>query len=305
VSEPADNFEITGYRMKATRSLTLDSIEIDAVPIETNECIGQPGLRAEAPKSAHEVGAPVPSVAPPRSPKTLVFCTAFSHVHDYWDARYGLWVKALQSSGLQFDTILMVDDGSSTVPDWPGLAVWTDAEPLPHLDAPPEVMIYHFQQRLGRRSVGDFPGWYRSFTFAGKFAEAYGFEKVIHIESDCFLVSERIQKYVNELRAGWTAMWCPRYDFAESAIQIVAGDAMRRFQDFEQILPQERLVNRGLEDELPLDIVEMTFKGDRYGEHLDHVPRDADYIAQVRAEQPPQYFWWLDLGEESRVPVLT
>jgi len=305
VSEPADNVEITGYRMKATRSLTLDSIEIDAVPIETNEDIGPPGPRAEALNTAHAVGAPVPPVARRRSPKTLVFCTAFSHVHDYWDARYGLWVKALQSSGLEFDTILMVDDGSSTVPDWPGLAVWTDAEPLPHLDELPEVILYRFQQRLGRRSVVDFPGWHRSFTFAGKFAEAYGFEKVIHIESDCFLVSERIQRYVNDLRAGWTAMWSPRYEFAESAIQIVAGDAMRRFQDFEQILPQQRLVNHGLEDELPLDIVEMTFKGDRYGEYLDHVPQDADYIAQVRAEQPPQYFWWLDLGDESRVPVLT
>ena len=213
-------------------------------------------------------------------------------------------MKALQASELEVHTILMIDDGSSTIPDWPGLAVWTDAEPLPPLDEAPKVVLYHFQERLGRRTVADFPGWYRSFAFAGKFAEMYQFEKVIHLESDLFLISRRIRRYVNDLTSAWTAMWCPRYEFAESAIQIVAGDAMRRFIDFERDVPQQSLVDRVLEDALPLDIVEMTFKGDRYGEYLEDVPRDADYIAQVRAERAPEYYWWVDLGGESRTPDL-
>ena len=72
-------------------------------------------------------------------------------------------------------------------------------------------MLYHFRERLGRKAVFDFPGWYRSFTFAGRYAYAHGFEKVIHIKINSFLIGSRVQRYFNEVTSGWTALWCPRY----------------------------------------------------------------------------------------------
>jgi hypothetical protein len=44
---------------------------------------------------------------------------------------------------------------------------------------------------------------------------------------------------------------------------------------------------------LPLDVINKTFKGDRYGEYLPFVPLDADYAGQIRANMPESYYWWM------------
>ena len=298
---------VSDHGLAGAFDLTYEARFLDGTqvgPLASPEiCRAPSNAPLEAFRVAYRAGATVaPSAGKP--PRTLVFCTAYSHAREYWDARYGLWLKALLASTLYFDTILMVDDGSDSLPDWPGLAVWTDQDALPVGDRLPKVILYHFGQRLGRRSIRDFPGWYRSFTFAGKFAAAYGFEKVIHIESDCFLISERVQGYVNGLTAGWTTMWCPHHDMPESAIQIIAGDALTRFTNFESLVSQESLHDRLLEHALPVDVIEKAFKGDRYGEYLAEVPRDADYTAQVHADRQADYLWWLRFSDWSRVPVL-
>src|SRR5271166_26974 len=226
-------------------------------------------------------------------PKTLVFCTGFSDSRELWNARHGRWLRAIRSSRLAYDAILIVDDGSPVLPDWPGLTIWTDAEDHAGVDRLPELVFHHFSERLGRRSDWDFPGWYRSFVFAGRFAVSHGFEKLIHIESDAFLISQRVQSYFNDFTDGWAALWCPRYDFAESALQVMAGNAVRHLAEFEKSHPQANLVHRTLEDQLPLDVINKAFKGDRYGEYLPFVPLDADYAGQIRANMPESYYRWM------------
>ena len=233
--------------------------------------------------------------------KTLVFCTVAAVGDDpldaYWRIRAGRWVDAIQSSRLRADQVLLVDDGSEVLPQW------SDTEIRRRLNAEQSaapVVMYHFDNRLGRQSDW-FPGWYRSFSFAALYAFRYGFEKVVHIESDAFLISDPVQDYVNGLTAGWTSLWCPRHNIPESSIQIIAGDQMRAFLAM-QAQPYEDLRNRGvIENILPFTHVEKRFKGDRYAESNPSaplVPRDADYVAQTVGIYPDSFFWWLKPAAE-------
>jgi tetratricopeptide (TPR) repeat protein len=235
-----------------------------------------------------------PAATARRRPKTLLFCTAFATTAGDWDRRYGRWLRAVRASELQYDDILLVDDGSPILPDWPDAEMSTDNQ----ADVTPaKLLLYHFRKHLGRNAVFDFPGWYRSFAFAGRYAHAHGYEKVIHVESDTFLIGTRVQQFVSDAVSGWTALWCPRHGFPECAIQVIAGEALQPFAELERTHPHERLIGREFELQLPFDNIEKRFIGDRYGEYLPFVPGNAEYAVQVHSDRPDQYYWWLADGE--------
>lgn len=226
--------------------------------------------------------------------KTLVFCTAYSNgeqTSSYTWKRYRLWIEAIQRSLLKFDQILLVDDGSATLPDWPDTAIVREADGLA---CGSRIVLYHFEERLGRRSATDFPGWVRSFFLPAAWAAANGFTRVIHIESDAFIVSERMQRFCNDVAEGWVAPWCPRYQWPESAIQIIAGSALGSYFEMAQrSLEYWRSVV--IERSLPFTHIEVRLLGDRFGEDGD-APRNADWIAQANCgdgQSPNKFYWWL------------
>ena len=226
--------------------------------------------------------------------KTLVFCTSYASNAESWDNRQAIWLRALQRSTLHFEQLLIVDDGSTTLPNW------TDIEIVREADAPrPEdvqssapILLYAHTERLGRQSVFQFPGWYRSFAFGVLYGEAHGFEKIIHLESDAFLVSDRIQRHFNEFTSGWFSVWCEAYQFPEIAIQAAAGDEVAAMAAFVRE-PYSRLAGQIHEYLLPFTHIERDFVGNRYGEMIGHIPRHADYSAQTHSGQPDSFYWWI------------
>jgi hypothetical protein len=226
--------------------------------------------------------------------KTLIFCTSFAPNQQTWQARHRRWVDAILQSTIAHDQILIVDDGSPFLPAWPGLTTISSADcPTPTATpVPGGVMLYHFTSHLGRPSLYDFPGWHRSFTFAALYAQAHGFERVIHIESDAFLLTSRLRAYLGGLKTGWVALYCDKYKFPEIAIQAAAGDGVARMAAWAKE-PYETLRGRSHELLLPYTSVERGFIGDRYGEHLPEIPRNADYATQVQIGREPPYYWWL------------
>ena len=251
-----------------------------------------------APLKPTDIRESTSSVKAPRchatNMRTLVFCTSFARTNDEWNGRYARWVWAIQASQLHFDQILIVDDGSPILPDWADIEIRADDSNVELTQELRKLILYHFRTHLGRKSVFDFPGWYRSFAFAGRYARDLGFEKVIHIESDSFLIGDRIQRHFNDLTGGWTALWCPLYQgYPESAIQVIAGDAIKRFAEIEYTHPHESLIGKEFELQLPFDTIQKKFIGNRYGEYLPFVPRNAEYVVQARSDQPDNYYWWL------------
>jgi hypothetical protein len=235
--------------------------------------------------------------------RTLAFCTAFAGARDLWQLRYRRWLDAVRTTGLQADQVLIVDDGSSTLPDWQDATLVTEgnaADPE-HFVCSDPVVVFHFASHLGRKAIHDFPGWYRSFAFAARYADAQGFDKVIHLESDAYLISPRLVRYANSVARGWNVLWCPQYNVPEMAIQFIAGQEITTLA---AVFRQDygNLIGRHHETMLPYTRVVRSFIGDRFGDYgLWDIPRDVDYAAQVDIHREPAYYWWLSASRSSDI----
>jgi hypothetical protein len=217
--------------------------------------------------------------------KTALFCT--SYITPETAHRYQRWLKYYRPllSQLKADKIVMLDDGS------------------PCTDLVNPDLLLTWTNHLGRQSIKDYPGWWRSFSSMVRIAEEHGFDKLIHIESDFFVLSPRMLEYLASLSSGWTAMYCQYYDFPETAIQVICKDS---FEAYRRIYQQAVLSNysfpRLAEHILPFTHVEKQFNGDRIGE--PHVLESfvkkgnmaVDYLGQlpvnVELEQFREIFKW-------------
>jgi hypothetical protein len=231
----------------------------------------------------------------PDGKRTLVFCTAYAGRADKpweaWEVRYKRWLRAIRASELDYDQLLIVDDGSPALPDWPDTTILMEL-PAERPESP--VILFHFRENLGRPAGYEYPGWHRSFMFAAKYAKAFGFERVVHIESDAFVISCRMQHYCNVVTNDWVTFMGPRHGYAETGIQVIAGDGLERLQQISS-LPYEAYRGRPVETLLPFTRVETKFVGDRYGEYLSYVPPEADWTMQtyVPSAFSDEYHWWI------------
>lgn len=232
--------------------------------------------------------------------RTLVFCTAYADDMTVWVQRYRRWIGAVSSNGLIWDQLLIIDDGSPVLPRWDDVTIVTEGEPVP---ADARIVLYHFRHRLGRAGIRDYPGWFRSFCFGATHAAGGGFARVIHVESDAFIISKRFVSFVNDVTEGWIGLKLPRHEMPESAIQIIAGAALARYQEF-AAHPYADFKDRNIENCIPYTHVLGQFTGDRYGQFMAHVPQEADWSVQVHPARrdDPTYFWWL--GQQDRASAV-
>lgn len=213
--------------------------------------------------------------------KTLIFCTSFAATNEEWGNRYKKWLDHISNSHLERAQILLIDDGSPILPNWENLTIYQEPN-LPRLNDK-EIALYHFNSRLGRSSLLNYPGWYRSFIFSGTWAQTLGFNKIIHIESDTFILSKSLTDYINKLNSGWTTLFCQSQNLPETCIQVICEDQLRKFTKFSRHDYDINFANKPIELFMPFTNVERKFIGDRYGEliGLDGIPSDADYAANI------------------------
>jgi hypothetical protein len=209
--------------------------------------------------------------------KTLVFCTAFSNSQDRWQKRFARWIQAVENTGIECDQILLADDGSSVMPDC------FEYDTITSVSAMSDARVLFLKQEgnLGRPAILDYPGWYRSFASAIAYAKTHEFEKVIHIESDLFVYSQRLITSINQQHEHWRTFWCAKYQFPESALQVIAGHKAIAIANEQTSIPYDTWRGRAAENYLKFDIVDKSFLGDRFGEHYSAVPDYADFAAQI------------------------
>ena len=207
--------------------------------------------------------------------KTLLF--SLMYVADEQSAgRYQKYLGYFRTQyhGLGISNLVFIDDGSERrniellqIPIF-----LMDSLPV----RLPDISVVTFPTHLGRPVHLDFQGWWRSFLTAPIIAERYGFDKLIHIESDAYVLSERLIKYLAGLSIGWTTLWCQRHGFPEPAIQVIGKD---QFETMKKVVPRADI---DPEHVFPFTFIEReSFKGDRYGEYQDFIPEDADYACQA------------------------
>lgn len=196
--------------------------------------------------------------------RTLLFCTAYAESPEVWENRYKPWYFHYLKSSLKVNNLLIVDDGSPSEPNFL------------------EKNEYHrFEDRLGRQAAHVYPGWYRSFSYGVINGIEKGFDKIIHAESDAFLLSEPLIEFVNSLDSGWHTFWCPLHNMHESAIQIICKDQFGAAKNF--LGPSyDAYSGICMDGILPYTQAHKHFKGDRFGEYLEEIPKDSDYACQTR-----------------------
>lgn len=223
----------------------------------------------------------------PAADRAFVFCTAYFNDA----ARYRRWIDYYRPrmDKLGVSHLILIDDGSPTLPDWTDLEIIRADDPLPEA-LPPGVYLFTFRVHLARLSTSRYPGWWRSFLFSWKIADTYGFARIVHLESDFYVLSETMFRFIRETRSGWTAPWCRAYDFPETGFQIIGTDALDALGNFYR-LGEDFYVHydRYAELTLPFTHVEKGFVGDRFGENVVRerwggLPASLDYVANATAD---------------------
>jgi len=237
--------------------------------------------------------------------KTLLFCTSYMKDAEAWQQRYQRWLDYYRNGPINADKILMIDDGSPYLPP-AGIiqTVAADSDIAAH-----EAVhgIARFEKNLGRQSMSLYPGWWRSFLHSVTIARAMGADKIVHIESDAYTLSQRLVDFINDTQSGWHVMWAQRYAMPETAIQIICRDqfdAMEKVRDDRPALDFADIAERLL----PFTSVNRQFVGDRYSEFKrnrgifrsrkfnflpifqwdffwEPIPHDADFATQVVGRQ--------------------
>lgn len=193
--------------------------------------------------------------------RSVFFCTSYIANEDVWNTRYKRWLDFHQKLNLGDTRLVMIDDASPYCPPETGIAIISPGESLPE-DKP---SIIRFPDRLGRNSLLSYPGWWRSFLHSVDLAHSIGARKIIHVESDAFILSERMLEYIHGLSEGWTTFWATSYNFPETAIQVICEDQFDAMASFKNRTP-ESLEGKFAEDLLPFTHVNRKMVGDRYSE---------------------------------------
>ncbi len=241
--------------------------------------------------------------------KSMLFATCYVGCEEHL-ARYDRWLAYYirNKEKLGNPRICLIDDGS-------------DLRLLVKLHLPiyepsveaigDEVFVVHFSDNLGRPFLSLIPGWWRSFSYAGLLGVLFGLDRLIHIESDTYVLSDALFE-----RLATAKRWgSPFFDRMKSSFPYLCVEttiqSIPRYQDgvyregFELIddnfgkllwlyhnkrfwyslekkedyIPEYLLPSRFGVD------VWTEFKGGRYGEdwHQGEIPLDVDYVANIGA----------------------
>ena len=215
---------------------------------------------------------------------TLLFCTSFCPNEGAWRARPRRWLDHHLALPLVHDAVFVLDDASPFVTtDYDVMVLKT----LPDILAPtPAAFVYQFAAREGRRGVMGHRGWWRSFLYSLTIARRYGYARIVHIESDAYLLSRGIVDHINAIDHGWTVFWCPRYNCPEPSLQVIALD---QFDAMAEVAARglDELTQGIAEMTLPFTHIERAFTGNRYGEFRKTIPGYADFACQVNSPAMP------------------
>lgn len=215
---------------------------------------------------------------------TLLFCTSYIRDNAEWTSRYARWIEHYRHCDLGAQQLFLIDDGSPYTPP---------ADCVPCLDAETQlnearhpVQMLRFSQRLGRPARLSYPGWWRSFTHSVNVARALGVRKIIHVESDAVILSERLRDYVSSLESGWTVLWSEQCQMPESAIQVICEDQFEALAAFANGAWRS---HDGVlaEHVLPFTHVAKDFVGDRYAD----VRRHRGFLRSRKFDRLPMFQW--------------
>jgi hypothetical protein len=205
--------------------------------------------------------------------KTLIFCTSL--LTDESLFRYSSWWNYYHKKFPNAD-FLIANDGplnNSTLENFKTMLEFKISN----------KNFLVFDKKLGRIDHIHW-GWLRSFKAALNYAKNKKYDKVIHIESDAIILSEKLITFINDNSSGWNSLFTNKYGFPESAIQIMNKDS---FDLIDSIPEEDYNFEKIIELVLKFRPIR-NFIGDRYGEDGCLPEHKIDYVCQW------DWNWYID-----------
>jgi phage anti-repressor protein len=219
--------------------------------------------------------------------KTFIFCTSYFDTEELYQKRYQKWINYYNDHTFTDNKeIFIIDDASNLDYMIDDRVDVMQMDQIGNHRELGKLTMYTADERKASpgKSPANSEGWWRSFNASLEIARAYDYEKIVHIESDAYLVSQRVLSHIDELKTGWTAFWAPKYYFPESSLQVICKDQFENFEEFIRCGSRE-LSQSGLAEKItPFTHIEKRFVGDRYGETEKRQLKEVDYFCQTELD---------------------
>lgn len=192
-------------------------------------------------------------------------------------ARNQRYLDYYEQCPLGIDQIALLDNASSN-------------EQIKKLRTFPQVGLMRFDERL-ERGPGpfDYPYCWRAL-WAYRELINFGVKKIITIDSDGFVLSNRMAKYIRECNTGWVSFHCESLNRPESSIHVLNVDTFSVYHSFTLGASWQSMVGLMMEQELPFTHVETQFRCSRFGEHgAPAQDSTMDYYGQTPLTMPLEF----------------
>lgn len=192
-------------------------------------------------------------------------------------AKYIDYYRQLKSE-LGFDQFVLAENG---------LSKWTWK--LKGFEAPDDISVATLTPELKLGGMPeDYPYVWRGFYFIQELM-SLSFDKIILIDSDSFILSQRMANFIRDTNHGFYSFWSEWVGYPVSEITVINKDAYPMLLDWLKAKSwQERASERKrYETELPYTDVYRQFRGDRYGfmgEACQRQTPDMDFYTQAKTE---------------------
>ena len=174
-------------------------------------------------------------------------------------------------------------------PLFPNVDIWfvdnaSECGMVSYIEQAHKVNVIRFAQHLPKgEGFLDYPYCWRALWFVRYLVEN-GYEKIINLDTDCYIASKRLLDHIHAGTQGWEAFWIPKYRFPSSECHIINPHGIQDFMHYTNESWKSK-VGQLMEDALPFTYVNRWFKIDRFGEDKTPQTPDMDGYFQAKPDQ--------------------
>jgi hypothetical protein len=149
------------------------------------------------------------------------------------------------------------------------------------------VSVQRYKKHYTRTAHLEYPYCWRGLYFCRDLFQEYDYDKIIHCNNDTYILSEKLANYVRDIPdTSWLYPYCPKHKFVECDIQVIG----KKNKEFWQVTSVPYMQHNGQAMEhIIKGACERNWIGDRYGEFLTEIPKDADFSCQTRLHMVTEF----------------
>lgn len=193
---------------------------------------------------------------------------------------------------LEFDRIILVDNASdmNLLLKLKANIYEAETKKLIHYKHGSVVDVYRYKKHLARTDMLEYPYCWRGTVFVQDFIKQNPtLEKIYFIDSDLYVLSKKLTKFMRELQNGNVSFRSKKYGFPEAALFVLCRDWFKQYCGL-PVPSYTYYNNQVMEDILPFSEVREDFIGDRYGETRLKQTQNMDYYGQWDTHCPNMVF---------------